>query len=195
VKSRSQSCRGFQPGFTLVELLLAVAIVGLLTTVGIPSLSDFLKNSGLKSTAYELMSAMTVARSEAVKRGTTVILCRSADPHASTPTCGGTARDWSDGWLVFVSTDGDADYDAGADILVAVGDGRRYGIALRTNSTADATLVYRADGSTANTTTAQFVLCDMRGTAYGKQLNVTRVGRPDLTSATHDAPLSTCSPS
>jgi type IV fimbrial biogenesis protein FimT len=182
-------------GFTIIEMMIAIAVLGVLTSVGVPSLSAFLKNSALRGTAYELMSSMTLARSEAVKRGSRVVVCRSADPTAATPSCGGDTQDWSSGWLVFVAEDGNDDFDVGTDILLGIGNAVPNGVTVHSNTSADANVIYRTDGSTSAASTAHFALCDERGEGYGKQVNVTRVGRPDLTSGSTDTPIDSCSPS
>ena len=182
-------------GFTLLELMMTLAVAAILSGTAAPALGTFLKNSGLKGAAYELMGTMTIARSEAVKRGSRTILCHSADPHNGTPACGGSAQDWSTGWLVFIDENGNTNFDVGTDILLTVGDARADGIELRSNTAADSTLIFRADGSLEGASIARFVLCDNRGAVNGKQVNVTRVGRPGLVSGSTASPLTSCSPS
>jgi type IV fimbrial biogenesis protein FimT len=179
----------------VIELMITVAVCGVLAAVVVPELSTFLKNSSLRGSTYDLLSAVTIARSEAVKRGSRVILCRTADPHASTPACGGATKDWSTGWLVFVAEDTDDDFDAGTDVLVTTGNPTTYGITLRTNTTSDANLIFRADGATSSASTARFVACDSRGATAGREITITRVGRPDLVAGDNDSPLATCTPS
>lgn len=181
-------------GFTLIELMITVVVVGLLTTVGIPSLAAFVKNSAMRGTAYALMADLATARTEAIKRSGDVVLCRSANPTAYAPSCGGSSKDWTSGWLVFVSKSGATTFTAGTDILVATGRGSSNGVHLRTNSAADANLVFRAGGGIAAASTAEFVLCDDRGAGFGKQISVNLVGRPDLVAGTLSAPLGSCSP-
>ncbi len=186
--------RGNSHGFTILELMVTVAVAGILSMVVVPELSIFLKNSAARQTTFDMMSALTIARSEAIKRGSRVLLCRTADPHASVPICGGDTKDWSTGWLVFIAEDGDSEFDVGTDILVTVGDATSNGISLFTNNITDASLEFRSDGSIGAAGTARFVICDDRGTEAGRQLNVTRVGRPDVEVGTSASPLDTCTP-
>ncbi len=181
-------------GFTIIELMVTIAVVGVLSATTIPALGEFLRNSGLKSTAFDLVGAITMARSEAVKRGSRTVMCRSEDPYAAEPVCGGGDNDWSTGWLVFIDEDNDDDFEVGTDILLTVGEGAPEGIDLHSNDAADAVLTFRPDGSIAGAATARFALCDLRGAPHGKLINVTRVGRPDIVSGTTDDPISSCTP-
>lgn len=85
---------------TLVELMVALAVLGILLSVAIPSFQGFIRNNRLTSVANELASAFSLARSEAVRRGQQVTVCK-ADTNAETPACGGGAE-WHDGWLITV---------------------------------------------------------------------------------------------
>jgi type IV fimbrial biogenesis protein FimT len=83
--------RGFQgrpaqTGFTLIELLTVIAVLGVMMAIAIPSLKDFIASQRVKSTSYEISTALLLARSEAIKRNTQVTI---------TPL---TANTWSSGW-------------------------------------------------------------------------------------------------
>ena len=90
-------------GFTLIELMVTVSILALLLAIAVPSFQNFLLTNRLATATNELVSALAVARSEAVKRATRVTLCKSVNPHAATPTCtSGAGATWQNGWIVFV---------------------------------------------------------------------------------------------
>jgi type IV fimbrial biogenesis protein FimT len=86
-------------GFTLVELMVTLAVAAILATLAIPSFWNIIQNNRATTEANELVSALHFARSEAIKRATRVSLCPSTNQTGCT---GGT--DWSDGWIIFVDT-------------------------------------------------------------------------------------------
>lgn len=87
--------RKTQHGFTLTELMAALAVVGILVGIALPSYRQFSGNSRTVATTNSLVGALAVARSEALHRATPVTLCASSD----LATCNTT--DWSTGWIVF----------------------------------------------------------------------------------------------
>jgi len=88
-------------GFTLVELLIALAVASLLTALAAPSWREQLAAGELRERADALASAMTLARSEAIKRGARVDLCPSADR----ATCA-SSGEWEGGWLAYPNETG-----------------------------------------------------------------------------------------
>lgn len=87
-------------GFTLIELVITMAIIGILITVGVPNLKSFLQGNRLIAATNELVSALHIARSEAIKLNSRVSICPSTDGS----TCTG-GNNWADGWVVFVDAD------------------------------------------------------------------------------------------
>ncbi len=106
----------YNDGFTLVELLITVAIASILLAVGVPSFVNFLSADASKSAAERLMSTLAYARSEAVTRSTNVTVCSLS---AGANTCSGASA-WANGWLVYIEGAGsdNLDGEAGADDLL-----------------------------------------------------------------------------
>lgn len=77
-------------GFTLVELMATLVVAGILVTVAVPALGTLLENQRIKTASFDLYSALSYARSEAVKRNGNIVLAAGA-------SSGGT---WSSGWRV-----------------------------------------------------------------------------------------------
>ena len=89
-------------GFTLIELMITLFIVGILLTVGVPSMRTFLQNNQLIATTNELVSSIHIARSEALKLNKKVTICVSADGKSCV-----SSEKWAQGWIVFVDANDD----------------------------------------------------------------------------------------
>jgi type IV fimbrial biogenesis protein FimT len=102
-----------QRGFTLVELVVTIALVAILTTLAIPSFSEVLRQWRRDSATRELSTSLQLARSEAVKTSRRLAICPSTDGTGCAAT-----TEWSTGWIVFVD-DGatDLSYDSGERII------------------------------------------------------------------------------
>ena len=175
---------------------MSLAVVSILATTGVPAFSTFIQSNRLSESAFDVLGTIHLARSEAVKRRTQVILCRSADPFLATPTCGGSANTWTTGWLVFASGDSNNTYEAATDTLLGVGLIESSNVTLITNSVSNNNLEYNSDGTTNESGgTARFALCDKRGGAYGRQINVPPHGRPKIIKGTGGSPINCSSPS
>lgn len=103
----------FQLGLTLLELLVTLSIAAILVTLGVPGFQDLVRNNRAATQANELLTALNLARSEAIKRGARVSVCASDAPLAATPTCSGSNA-WNGGWIVFTD-------DATSETSVSVG--------------------------------------------------------------------------
>lgn len=89
-------------GFTLLELLIAIAVLGIFLGLAVPSFLSALQNSRISAQSNDLLTAFQLARSEALKRKVPVSVC-AADTTAANPTCG---SDWTAGWIVIVDDSG-----------------------------------------------------------------------------------------
>ncbi|MFL6713215.1 MAG: GspH/FimT family pseudopilin [Sulfurifustis sp.] len=87
-------------GFTMLELFVTVTVVGILMMVAVPAMTSFVRSNRLAGLTNEFIVDLQLARSEAMKRGSNVVVCKSTD--GSTCTAGGT---WTSGWVVFADTD------------------------------------------------------------------------------------------
>lgn len=99
-------------GFTLVELMVAVAVAAVLVAIAAPSFQSLIASNRLTTKTNELVTSLTLARSEAIRKGVRVVICKSADGS----TCASTGN-WSVGWMVFEDSDSDAAKDAGETVL------------------------------------------------------------------------------
>ena len=89
-------------GFTLIELMVALAVVAVLISVGLPKMSVFFKGNRMVTNANDLLAGLHIARSEAIKRNSRVSICKSTNADAATPKCTTGDEGWDEGWFVFV---------------------------------------------------------------------------------------------
>lgn len=112
-------------GVTMIELMVTVGVAGVLAAVAVPSMQSFVRVSQVRTAANELAMALATARSEAVKRGNPVTVCKSADVTLAQPLCtGSTAVPWRQGWIIFVDHDQDGVIDSAGslpDVRLRVG--------------------------------------------------------------------------
>jgi type IV fimbrial biogenesis protein FimT len=102
------SAGSLQAGYTLLEVLVVVTIVGILAAAGIPSFIQSMNSATVTSQVAAFTSAVRTARAEAIRRGRMVTLCRSDNPEAANPTCtntAGGATGWASGWIIFEDSD------------------------------------------------------------------------------------------
>jgi type IV fimbrial biogenesis protein FimT len=92
----------------MIELLVVIALVALLATLGVGSFARMASSSAVSAHTNNFVADSRFARSEALKRGENVTMCRAVDPQAAQPVCAGTlgSAGWESGWIVFVDLDG-----------------------------------------------------------------------------------------
>jgi type IV fimbrial biogenesis protein FimT len=169
-------------GFTLIELIVTMAVAGILASVAIPSFKTTIQNNRLATQSNDLLGALLYARSQAVNGGSTtstyVQVC--AANSASNPTaCSTNTSDWNNGWLVMgypttpTAAPGTATNLAPVSSTPTV---LRTFSALPSGTTLDANaygadISFAKDGTLASATTGTyFILCDSRGVNYGRAI-------------------------
>ncbi|WP_256077707.1 GspH/FimT family protein [Massilia sp. YIM B04103] len=96
--------KGRRPGFSLLELLLVLAVATLLLGIAAPSFRSVIEGQRLRVATADLLSAIHLARSQAIARGRTVLLAASG-------------ADWTQGWQVFIDRNANQRRDAGEELL------------------------------------------------------------------------------
>lgn len=107
-----QARPGLTRGFTLLELLVTMAILAIVLAIGVPSFRYIIYSSRISNEVNALVGSLQYARGEAIKRGQSVAVCASNDG----ATCSG-ASSWVSGWLVFVDANASTTQDTGEPVI------------------------------------------------------------------------------
>lgn len=142
-KTRAPSSRHgrSQRGFTLVELMVTLAVAAILATLAVPAMQNFIAARTVQAQADELASALRLARSEALKRGVEVSVCAAKATDAS--ACAGSSA-WINGWVVFADRDHDGTVDKDDDTVIRVQS--KAGGGLKEISATASVVVFRRNG-------------------------------------------------
>ncbi|MDN5940159.1 MAG: GspH/FimT family pseudopilin [Salinisphaera sp.] len=163
-----------QAGFTLLELLVAIAISTILLVLGVPSFLHMMAENQRDSYTANFYAALTQARSEAITRNVPVVLCKSSDGALCT-----ASGDYSAGWLVYANLDGSvsgAEPDA-ADTLLDSHQ-RLGGDFTLTSSDLPVRVIYQPSGRAA--VDGAFQLCPATTKISGSSIEITSTGRPRI---------------
>lgn len=172
-------------GFTLIELIVTLAVIGVLTAITAPSFRDMIYRSRQTSADNEFIRAIYAARSEAVKRGVSVNLS------AIDALDGGTLNDsneWGKGWKLWEDKDGDNTLDSGEEIMTF--SSMPSGVTMESNSD---TVLFKFSPTgrvtlydntlTTVTTNSEFLrICDGRTGEKGMKIQFSTVGQPTTTT-------------
>ena len=162
-------------GFTLIELMMTLAVVAILLGIAAPGFVSIIKNNRITTVTNDLLADLALARSEAAKRGQSVSICISSNG----TSCTGT--NWLDGRLVF-SDAGTAGTIDGSDAIIRVTESRSNGLTLSSANFANTGYIrYGASGTVSTATNnnpGTFKICDDRTGNFGRLVSITNTGRP-----------------
>jgi type IV fimbrial biogenesis protein FimT len=174
-----------QDGFSLIELVAVMAIIAILLTVAVPSFTTMMKDNRLSTQTREIVSALNLARSEAIKRGARVTVCKSNDEQ----NCTAAGNDWSRGWIIYVDNSDPANdtRDAGDPILRVRGplSGNN---TLTGNVNVDDYISFVANGfsrlSSGGMQAGTLTLCDANDNNRARAIVISTTGRIQLNTVT-----------
>lgn len=163
--------------YTLTELMISLALVGILLSWGVPNFIGLFQRSLLTTQTDILTNHLFHARAEAITRNLPVVICRSANARNCSHSSSSKAN-WGIGWFIFVNTDNDKIRDPDEPIL-RVGDAVPAPISVRFNQWWRIT--FRPNGGAGN---GSFTLCDGQGN--NRRITVYRSGRTRVTQIDAD---------
>ncbi len=157
-------------GFTLTELTVTLAVVGIILSLGYPALANFVLDARLTADMNRLIGDLYYVRSEAITRSERVMACKSADGRNCV-----TASGWEHGWMIFNDSDGDRKPD-GTEPVLRVRHALNDGVTIRFRAFGSRNyMIYRPSGITQRNGT--FTFCDRRGAPSARALVIYKTGR------------------
>ncbi len=158
----------FHRGFSIVELMVVLAIAGILVTLAVPSFRDTIDRQKLSAASSDLFASVAMARNEAIRRGT----------RADLQAIGG---DWNQGWEIRIPT------GATTSDLIYTHGAIPNGITIAAASNIGAILSYTGTGRTRTAGNSQTVVTgnltisvNTNGSPHRRLLRINAVGRPLL---------------
>ena len=161
-------CSAWPPrrGFTLIELMITLAVMVVVMAVAVPSMAEFTANNQLVATKSSFAGAVALARTEAAKRGRVVVLQALGT--------GSTGNEFANGWEVVVDDDGNGAADSSETRV------RRNAVTLeKIKLGGTASLAFRASGALVGNSAEVYTMCRIGGTR-GFTVTVTPSGSTDV---------------
>lgn len=165
-----------QRGFTLLDAMLALAVLAITSSLGVPALQHFLIESRLTSSSNELIAHLRLARSEAIKQNRRIVICprQAVSNHCAQKT-------WQQGWMLFVDSNDNHELDTGESIVRIFGPLTQQ-VSLQTGGRSR--IIFQSHGRTPGSN-ATFAFCHVN-VSSGRQVVLSGSGR---TRVTRDACL------
>ena len=107
--------RRFSGGFTLLELMVTVTVLAILVAVAVPSFTSIINANRLAAQSNEVVAALQLARTEAIRHNRRAVVCRSANG----TTCAGSSGAWQQ-FITLVDTNGNRTFEAAERVRVNV---------------------------------------------------------------------------
>lgn len=180
------ACRR-QRAFSLFDMLITLAIASTLIALAVPTFKHLTARTRITAQVNGLLTDLHLARSEAIKRGQPVVLCKSQDGQR----CAGDAA-WHEGWVMFV--DGNDNHLADPNETVIRVQGTQPSVETHLNASGGPQrnhyLGYRPDGMSGKRGT--FTFCDPTAPSLARAIIIYWTGRARVSDKTDDGRALTC---
>jgi type IV fimbrial biogenesis protein FimT len=168
-------------GFTLVELMVTVAVVAILLGVAAPQLSMFVRKQQVSADINTFMSSLELARSEALKRNGAVSMCALSSAtftNSKDAACAASnTTNWSQGWIVYIDNSGGGGYNAATDTVLKVERVIHSGAVTTTSPNSPGIISFLSNGLAVSATGSFTVTPSNTDDVLCKKLTITRQGR------------------
>jgi len=157
-------------GFSLIEVIVTLAIAAIVLSIAVPSFQSYTQNNRQTIAINELATALQLARSSAITHRMRAVVCKSSD--ATNCTADGT---WTQGWIVFTDADNNNTLDAGENILRVHG-AVQGNVTISGNANTANLIAFNPQGILVSLN-GRITYCDSRGNNYATALFISRAGR------------------
>lgn len=169
-------------GLTLIELIVTLAVFGILIAIAAPSFTAYTDSSRRVSYINNISGTLSFARSEAIKRGSSISVCART---AGAETCSG-GNDWKNGWLIFTDTNANGVLDVGDSLLRLFDPLHASSVITETTGQATAAITFRPSGFI-SASKATYKYCGNSGTPNVRAVIVSKTGRARISFDSNDA--------
>ncbi|MCG8429446.1 MAG: GspH/FimT family pseudopilin [Chromatiales bacterium] len=176
-----------QRGFTLIELVIALTIAGILLAIAVPTFQALQANATVTSEVNHVVHYLHLARSEAIKQGQNSVLCASADGERCNQS-----TEWQHGFIVFADLNKNRQHDSDEPLLAHHQPNEaRITILSSTSEYGRKTIVYLPSGmGSGSTATMEF--CDPAKIGAAKAVILSNTGRPRVAEKRPDGSKISC---
>ncbi len=160
-------------GFTLVELLVTLAVMSIVASMAIPAYNNLIASNRRAAAINDVLSSLHLARTESITRNRRVTICRS---NPAQTACLTGAGDWQYGWLVYIDPTNAGVIDAGDEILAAVDEPG--GTSRIRSFDFNSALTYTPNGRLVGNASGRILLCEVGEETASRAVDVSTTGRP-----------------
>jgi len=161
-------------GFTLVELMVVLALLAITMAFAVPNFIEMIANNRISSSTSDFIGALQLAKAESAARVTPVTICKKN----STSTACVTGGDWEQGWIVFTDADASGSVDPG-DAVLHAHEALNPRITFKGTAGVTDSITYTPSGATSINGIEILMMCDDRGfsaSALGVLITITGRG-------------------